>query len=206
MPDTPEGFEAPDLEPTEADFEPFDPSDVRPSTSTGPAPSAPSASSEAPSENLEPQEAEDITALAEEEPLPEFDPQWRDEFEGLAFIGSLKRTFTYLGHQFVIRTLNVDEVMEIALLTKPYQGTMADVKAYQAAVVAACVVTVDGQAPPIPITNEATDTILLNRFNYVRRHWFPPVLDAIYTNYLLLENTVNKVIGAMEVSLGNSDG
>lgn len=206
MPDSTEGFEAPDLEPTEADFEPFDPRDVSPSTSTGPAQDAPPASSETPSENLEPQEAEDIQAQAEEEPLPEFDPKWRDEFEGLIFIGALTRTFSYLGHQFIIRTLTVDEILEIGLLTKPYRGTLGDTKAYQAAVTAACVVSVDGNNLPIPITNEVSDTLLLNRFNYVKRHWFPPILDAIYEQYLVLENTVDSVLKSMQGSLGNSEG
>ena len=74
---------------------------------------------------------------------------------------------------------------------------MADLKAYQAALVAACVVSVDGRPMPLPITNEPSDTPLANRFRYVMRSWFPPLLDGIYEQYLLLEERVARVLDAM---------
>ena len=130
-------------------------------------------------------------------PLPEFDPKVRNDFEGLLYVGRLTDVFDWLGHRFQIRTLTVGEICEVGLLHRQYVGTLADVKAYQAAIVAACVMSVDDRPMPMPITNEVTDTGLLNRFNYVMRSWFPPTLDAVYERYLLLEERVEAVVKAM---------
>lgn len=136
------------------------------------------------------------------DPLPEFDEKVRDDFEGLLYLGRLTSTFTWLGHEFTIRSLTSGEIIEIGLLHKRYVGTLADVKAYQALVVAASVVEVDGKAMPTPLTNEPKDTALLNRFRYVMRSWFPPTLDAVYEQFLLLERRVSEVIKAMGESQG----
>lgn len=130
----------------------------------------------------------------------EFDPRFREEFEGLLYIGKLTKTFNYLGHVIVIRTLTVDELIEVGLLNKPYQGTLGDMKAYQAAMCAGCIVTVDGKPLPQPITMNADDTPLRNRFEFVVKNYYPVTLDAIYQQFLLLEETVNQIIVAMSDS------
>lgn len=132
----------------------------------------------------------------EHDDLPAFDQRFRDEFEGLLFIGHLTDEFTWLGHRFVIRTLSTDEILEVGLLHKRYAETLADVKAYQGLIVAACIQAIDGRALPQPLGPE--DSALLERFQQVRK-WYPPTLDAVYSRYLQLESTVAKVID----SLGN---
>src|SRR5690242_12591575 len=82
----------------------------------------------------------------------------QEPFEGMLFLGRLTQTFTYVGHEFVIRTLTTDEVLEIGLLVKPYNGTLGEVKAYQAATVASCVERLDGRPLPLPITSDSYDT------------------------------------------------
>jgi len=118
------------------------------------------------------------------------------------YLGKLTREFRLYGHRFVIRTMTVDEVLEVGMLAYPYAGTMSEGKAYQAAVVAGCIVSVDGQPPPIPITNGSKDTMMRNAFDWIRREWFPPTLDGIYERYLRLE----KDVGDMLVALGESSG
>lgn len=144
-------------------------------------------------------------ATQEAELQKEFDPRFKQDFEGLLFIGKLTDSFTWMGHRFVIRTIPSDDLLDMGLLHKPFVGTIADVKAYQMLVVAACIVTVDGQAPPFPITNEDADTLLLNRWNFVRKSWFPPTVDVIYERYLLLEKRVEDVIEAMGKVSGSTD-
>lgn len=134
--------------------------------------------------------------------LPAFDPRYREDFEGLMYLGKLTDTFDWMGHRFTIRTLVTDEILEVGIVHKPYVGSLADVKAYQAAVVAACVESVDGRPISIPLTNNDEDTSLRNKFNYVRRNWFPPVLDVIYEKYLLLEVRVSEVLDAMKKASG----
>lgn len=165
--------------------------------SPGPPPS-----SAAPGESTEPHPGDDIAAGEPGAALPEFDQRHAQDFEGLLYLGRLTDTFTWLGHTFLIRTLVSGEVLEIGLLHKPYVGSLSDVKAYQAAVVAACVLEVDGKPMPVPLTNEASDTALANRFQYVLRSWFTPTLNVIYERYLLLEDRVERVIAAMGKASG----
>lgn len=174
------------------------PSEPQSVTATIPGPPL---SSDVPATDQEPLPAAD-GQQQDEEPLPEFDPRWKNDFEGLLYLGKLKKMFNYVGHKFVIRTMTVGEVIEIGLLTRDYVNTLGEIKAYQSAVCAACVVTVDGQAPPIPITDERADTVLLNRFTYINAHWFPPIIDKIYEEYLLLEDRVRQVLEEMGKPVG----
>lgn len=166
----------------------------------------PGASSEAPPPSTEPHPVTDDGAGSDQgeadEPLPEFDRRVREDFEGLLYLGALTAEPEWMGHRFLIRTLKVGEVLEIGLLHREYVGTVTDVKAYQAAVVAACVQQIDGRSMPFPITIESQDTALRNRFQYVLDNWFPPTLDAIYEHYLLLEARVERVMEAMGKAYG----
>lgn len=179
-----------------------DPPETESVANVGTTSPGPGASSEAPPHQTEPHPVADDgvesdQGEAKEEPLPEFDPKVREDFEGLMFLGALSDEFEWMGHTFLIRTLRVGEVLEVGLLHREYVGTVTDVKAYQAAVVAACVMQVDGRSMPFPITIEDADTALRNRFQYVLDKWFPPVLDVIYEKYLLLEARVERVMAAM---------
>ncbi len=179
---------------------PSDPSPANVSTnSPGPQPS-----SSAPVDQTEPHPAtdEELSGAEDPEPLPEFDPHYRDEFEGLLYLGKLNDDFNWLGHHYIIKTLNSGEILEIGLLHKPYIGTLAETKAYQAAVVAACVVMVDRKPIAVPVTNEVADTELLSKFNYVLRSWYPPLLDKVYEQYIMLEEKVAKILDAMGKASG----
>lgn len=175
-------------------FAPYDPAAVQPTSSPAPSSDPGTVGGTSGADSQE--------AGAQEDPLPEFDPRFREEFEGLLYIGALTETFTWLGHQFQIRTLTTGEVLEVALAAKPYEGTEGADKSYQAAVVAACVMSIDGKPMPAPITKDPGDTPFLNRFRYVLEHWYPTVLDAVYERYYRLEITVREVIDAM----GNRSG
>lgn len=136
-------------------------------------------------------------------PLPQFDPRLRTEFSGLLYLGALTDTFDWLGHRFVIRTLRTGELVGVSLAVKEYIGTDGYLKAWQCAMVGACVVTVDGQPlPPLPLTDRPDDSLVAARCRYVMDHWFPPVPDHIYERYVELELVVREVIKAM----GNRSG
>lgn len=177
--ETPDGegaTQADDLQaaflPSEEDFAPFDPRE--------------------PSSN---QPRTTVDEVSDDPPAPEFDPRFREEFEGLLFVGSLRKRFRWMGHEFVIRTLVTEELLEVALVSKPYQGSLGEIKAYQSAVVAASILSVDGKPPPIPITDEMSDVEA--RFQYVIRHWQPVVIDMIYGQVMDLEAKVTAVLASM---------
>lgn len=180
----------------------YDPTTVRPSLSD------PSQSSEAPG-GAESHDGTDVSGegvaepTQEKAPLPEFDPRHREPFKGLLFLGALSKTYTWLGHKFEIRTLTTEEVLAVALITAKYEGTMGAQRAYVTAVVALAVQTVDDEHLPYPYKkDDLGNTYAEGRFNYVKANWFPYTIDAIYTEYLILESTVREVFAEM----GNASG
>lgn len=143
--------------------------------------------------------------LADEDgaPLPAFDERWRDDFHGLAFIGSLSKQFSWLGHRFVIRTLMVDELLAVTVLTKEYQDTLGSGLAYRTAMAALAVQQVDGQDLPVPVGPEQDSFAwAFARFNYAKARWFQFTIDAIYNEYLELEEKTRKVVDALGKASG----
>lgn len=138
--------------------------------------------------------------MSEVEPLPSFDERYRTPMEGLLFLGALSKIFHWCGHSFKIRTITHGELIEASTLSHPYIGTLAELRSYQAAIVAACCVEVDGRPISIPITNEPSDTLLANRFEYINNNWFAPVIDVIYDQYLKLEIQASDVLNAMDAA------
>lgn len=169
---------------------PFDPTDVRPHLSADPSPSslAPETDGSLPGPDVE--------------ALPSFDEKYLEDFNGLMYLGALAHHFQWMGHKIVIRTLTPDEYLLVALLTKPYAGTIGEALAYTTAVVALCVDSVDGSPLPTPI--EATSDLAwaTQRFNYVKSHWFKPTIDLVYGEFLGLEVRVNAVLDAMGKAYG----
>lgn len=130
--------------------------------------------------------------------LPDaFDPKHRTAFEGLLYLGSLSCEFPVAGHKFKIRTLTVGELLEVAQIQEKYLNNMGSSRAFVTAMVAGCLVLVDGKSLPQPITRDASDTQLANAFQYVRDSWYPWMVDKVYEKYLVLEGRVNEILEAM---------
>lgn len=138
---------------------------------------------------------EELEEPEEEEELPEFDEKHRRSFEGLLYLGRASRTFKHLGHEFIIKTMNVDEMLEISLLHQPYKGTVADMKAWQAMTLAACVVSVDGQPISLPVSDD--QTAIETKFRYISKHWYPWIVDKVYEQFLILDAQVAEVLAEM---------
>lgn len=130
--------------------------------------------------------------------LPAFDERYREPFTGLVYIGALTKAFSFLGHRIVIRSLKDDEQLAVALLVREYGGTIGEAKAYTRAVVAQCLVSVDGHELPLPL-GEGADigTWAQQRFDWLGRSWYPTTIGAIYEAYLELDETVAQVVDAM---------
>lgn len=132
----------------------------------------------------------------------EFDPKFREPFNGLLFIGALTYSFTLLGHRFKIKTVGIDDLLEVGLITAKYKGTLGESRAYSTAMVAASLMSVDGKQLPQPLTMDPDDTALANAYEYIRGHYFPPIVDALYLKYLELEAQVEQIIAAMGKASG----
>lgn len=129
-----------------------------------------------------------------DEPGP-FNPKYKEDFEGLAFLGALEARFSFIGHKFHIRTLATHELLAVGQIIKAYDGTIGQTKAYATAMIALSVVSVDGVGLPIPIGESKNDLDwAFQRFDYVAAKWFPFTVDYVYERYLLLENRVQDVL------------
>jgi hypothetical protein len=67
-----------------------------------------------------------------------------EDVEGLLWLGYLEDTVEFCGHEFVIRTLRLEEEILAGLVTKEYVETLAQAKAWIAAQVGLALVSVDG--------------------------------------------------------------
>jgi hypothetical protein len=149
---------------------------------------------------LGPQEEDIPGTLRDDEGnlLPTFDPKYADGFTGLLYVGALTDEFDWLGHRFVIRTLKDGELLAVSQIIKPYQETMGADRAYADAIVAMCIISVDGEELPIPIgeTKRANEWGHL-RFAYVRDNWFTYTVDEVYNRYLQINSLAMKVVDAL---------
>lgn len=115
-----------------------------------------------------------------------FPDAWKEEFEGLLFLGYLQKEVTQIPfHKFIVRTLTVNEKIEISLLTKPYVETVGFNRAWKAATVAAGLVSVDGKEL---ISASKSKNILLQKYEYVINNWYDIVIELLYNEIDMLES------------------
>jgi hypothetical protein len=132
-----------------------------------------------------------------------FDDRYVEPFHGLAYLGNLTKTFEWLGHKVIVRTLNTDSELALAQVIKPWEGTSFYNRAYATCIVALAVETVDGQGLPTPIgESDNTYAWAQLRFDYVKARWFRSTIDKFYAEYLALEDQAREV----EAELGKAWG
>jgi hypothetical protein len=138
----------------------------------------------------------------DEDEIPEFDPRYREPFEGLLFVGHLTETVSYMGHKFRLVTPSSSERLQMAILTKPYNDTIGFDFAYSCALVAAYLIEIDGQPLPQPITNDVKDTALDHRWEWVINHMKKPVVDYLFNQCFTLDGEVRSILDAMGKASG----
>ena len=143
------------------------------------------------------QELPEEEILESQDPLDEivFNERHRRDLEGLMYLGDLSKDFEWMGHTFSIRTLTVDELLKIGLITREYEGTLGSDRAYITAMTAASIQSVDGQPLVTPIG--PNDDILKAKFKYVKENWYSWTTDAVYHQLQLLELRVQEILDAM---------
>jgi hypothetical protein len=124
-----------------------------------------------------------------EESNDQFPDDVAETVDGLLWLGYLEDTLEFCGHEFVIRTLRLEEEMLAGLITKEYSETMSETKAFVTAQVALALVSVDGNEDFCPAAGPSSKDYARARFNYVAKNWYEPTVAFIYTKYAdLLEN------------------
>lgn len=119
------------------------------------------------------------------------------DWNSLAQVGRLTETFHWLGHEFVMRTLKVDEEIAIGQVIKHLEGVVTQEKAAVAAYVAASLVSVNGAPFMVDIEKE-TFSNLLARYKYLidKYHW--PVIEYLQGKLLELQIKVYELIKELE--------
>jgi hypothetical protein len=107
-----------------------------------------------------------------------FDDRWKKDFEGLLYLGKLEKEITSIPlHKFIVRTLTVNEQLEVLLITQPYADGIGYARAYKAAVVAAGLVSIDGKEL---VQTDKSSNVLRQKWDYVTNGWYEPVIDILY--------------------------
>jgi hypothetical protein len=120
--------------------------------------------------------------------LDEFPEEVREDVEGLAWLGYLEDSFDLFGHSFVVRTLKGDEELLAGLLTKDYESTMTQGKAFAWANVALSLVSVDGDEDFCPEIGPDRQANARARFNYCVQNWYWILANEIFNRLLILGN------------------
>jgi hypothetical protein len=127
----------------------------------------------------------------------EFDPKHKEAFSGLLYVGQLDDEFMRFGHKFRIVTPSQTERLQVGPIIKEFRDTITAEIAFQTAIVALYLQSVDDQPLPQPIMINAKDTALRDRFNWVSENMRRQVIYAICDQCMILDDEVDAILDAM---------
>lgn len=144
----------------------------------------------------------DPSFLLPDEPVePDVVPQVSTgDLRDLVEIGHLTSSEQVFGHEFVLRTiLPVEEFVAASIISK-WGGTLAETKAFQAAYLAASIVSVDGRPMTRPLgpSVQEVGAAQLKNFNYIITKWHWPIIDRIYDAFAGLVLRQNDALEELE--------
>lgn len=128
-------------------------------------------------ETEEPAESGD-TELTEEE---------RDSFRSLLTVGRRTKTVELFDHKVVIASLNVEDEVIIGQATKPYKDSQTFPRAWQSAVVAAAIRSVDGEAWGQSLYPDADPAVLFDGKWTKVKGMYPLIVQVLYNEVTGLE-------------------
>ena len=118
---------------------------------------------------------EDPVEVFESEPVT-------NDTAGLLQLGYLTDTVSVGSHEIRIRTLKIGEELNAALLANRYKDTVEEGRALATALIAAAIVTVDGE--PLLGTNLGPrDGSVEQKFDYILDNWYWDTINQIWMGY-----------------------
>lgn len=149
-------------------------------------------------EGMEPPKAPQSNPLPDFEPeieeqeekiddVTELSPEERSRFQSLLTIGQTTKKVDVLGHPVVIKTMTVADELMVGLESQKYRGSEAFPRAYQSAVLAASVVTIDEKQLYVPISPEESDSEVFQKRLEKIHALYPIVVSEIYRHYMDVE-------------------
>lgn len=140
-------------------------------------------------------------AVAEEE-VTELSPEEEVMFASLMTCGRRTKVAHILDHTVVVQTLCGDDDLRIGLYVKDYVGSMGEQRAYQIAVAAAGIRTIDGQPLVQSLFAEADNDALFDQKVAKVAQMYPTVINRIYRAVMDAE----KEFVELATKLGKLDG
>lgn len=127
-----------------------------------------------------------------------FPDEVNDDVDGLIWLGYLEDSVEFCGHEFVLRTLRLEEEILAGLISKDYVDTIGQAKAWIAAQVALALVSVDGEDAFCPPAGPDRKAYARARFKYVSTNWFEPTVNFLYSKYAELVGRQSQALEEME--------
>lgn len=128
-------------------------------------------------EQTAPVEPAAVPMKAKVEMTDAFPEEWKEDFEGLLYLGYLEAEVTIPFHAFTVRTLLPATKIELSMMLTDLQTSVGYGLAYKCAVVAAALEMVDDR--PIIVASKV-EPALRQKYNYVINSWYEPVIDVLY--------------------------
>lgn len=140
--------------------------------------------------------------VAQEEEVTELSPEEQVMFASLMTCGRRTKVAHILDHTVVVQTLCGDDDLRIGLYVKEYVGSMGEQRAYQIAVAAAGIRTIDGQPLVQSLYAEADNDALFDQKVAKVAQMYPTVINRIYRAVMDAE----KEFVELATKLGKLDG
>lgn len=129
---------------------------------------------------------EELPEEKESEPETKFTDEERATFATLLTVGQRISTVSVFGHTVKIRSLTVDDDLRVGLSAKAYQESEGFVRAYQAGVVAAGILEIDGVPFRTSLIPETPEECFQKHLEKVRK-MYPLVVSQLYGKILELD-------------------
>jgi len=127
-----------------------------------------------------------------------FPDEVADDVDGLLWLGFLEDSFEFCGHEFVIRTLKLEDEMVAGYAAKDYKDSISQAKAWVAAQVGMALISVDGNEDFCPQAGPNKKDFARARFQYVSKNWYEPTINYIYMKYVELIERQESILREME--------
>lgn len=140
--------------------------------------------------------------VAAEEEITELSPEEEVMFASLLTCGRRSKVLHLLDHTVVVQTLCGDDDLRIGLYVKDYVGSLGEQRAYQIAVAAAGIRTIDGKPLASSLYEQAGNDALFDEKATKVAAMYPTVINRIYRAVLDAE----KEFVELATRLGKLDG
>lgn len=136
------------------------------------------------------------------EPGEGLSPEEELMFASLLTCGRRSKSIKIMDHTVVVETVNGDDDLRIGLYAKPYVGSLGEQRAYQIAVAAAGIRSIDGKPFATTVYTDVDNSALFDEKVAKVQRMYPHVIQRIYRAVVDAEKEFAELVDR----LGKSEG